>query len=780
MGFQVGGVGSADVRTAETSEDVTLQLVVRRVRFKSVDSGLFIAEATLAPGGQNALPAVVAAYKGDSGSFVIKGTSPGFVSMDPVGSTMSCRGRWVVDPTYGPQFDVLVLQEVVPTTPEALRKYLGSGRLKGIGPATADEMVNRWGVEVLSILDNTPERLQEISGLTPTKVAIISNAWKDKKTYYRLVSFLGAHGIGEGKALKIQETLGPLDLESRIRENPYVLTEVEGVGFKTADQVAMSLGFTPSCALRINAALQHILMDRIQNDGHTAVPAAEWVGLAAAELLRPREEIQKYCQALIDEQKVVLRQLPVAQKEKRYGNEEWVTTVLPCASPIRVAAQENSIAKSLTRLSGAHSPLGPEDSEVARQTLEDPARNLDPSQKSAAWTALNAPISVITGGPGTGKTTTLRTLVEILRLHGERVVLAAPTGRAAKRMAEAIGEEAKTMHRCLGFKPGKGFECNASNPMQGSVFIVDETSMVDTAMMAAWLSALPTGARMVMVGDADQLPSVGPGDVLKTLIQSGAVPVARLTKVHRQVEGSGIAWNAKRVLEGHAPTFDGNPWSDDFAFLRTEDNMGIQTRLLEVIDGYLEQGIRPQDIQVLSPQKTGDVGVLALNSVLRWKLNPEKPEPIPTEEAPRFMTGERVLQTKNNYDLEVFNGDLGTITKIKDDESMTVEMEDGRTVEYPKAATRDLQLGYAITVHKSQGGERPVILFVCSASHTFMLNRNLMYTGITRGRNKVVMVGSARTAVMAAKKRDELVRTTGLGHEVGRVFRSQPRASARP
>lgn len=787
MGFQVNGVDNAEAAPGESAL-TTIQLVVRRMRFKNPETGLFIAEGVPGSSHVELPPQLAAAYRhavGPGKPIVIKGVSPSLMADDPVGTTLSCRGHWVVNDTYGLQFDVVYVQDTIPTTPDALRKYLGSGRLKGIGPVTANEMVERWGVDALRILDTEPLRLLEITGLTPSKVAAITETWKAKRAFYGLVSFLGEHGLGESKALKIQECLGEEQLEHRIRENPYVLTEVEGIGFKTADAVARSLGFEPSSPVRINAALQHILNERIQKDGHTAVPSAEWINQAASELLRPREEVQRYCQELINTGKVLLRHLTVVRKEQRNGGEEWVSGVQECVSPMRVARQENEIAKGIARLAHFFVSPGAQERETALQALESTERNLDPSQKAAAWTALTSPVSVITGGPGTGKTTTLRTIVEVLLEQGERVVLAAPTGRAAKRMAEAIGQEAKTMHRCLKYTPAKGFDHHSGKPLVGSVFVVDETSMVDTAMGAAWLNALPSGARLILVGDADQLPSVGPGDVLRSLVDSKAltdskaVTVARLTKVHRQVEGSGIAWNARRILEGHPPSFDGDPWVHDFAFLKAEDNAGIQAHLLRLIDGYLQRGIKPQDIQVLSPQRTGEVGVDALNHLLRWSLNPEKPVPMDPEETPRFLIGERVLQTKNNYDLEVFNGDLGTVVAIRDDESMDVEMEDGRTVVYDKLAAKNLQLGYAMTVHKSQGGERPVVLMVCSASHTYMLNRNLLYTGITRGRNHVVMVGSARTAMLAARKRDELVRVTGLGCEFERVFKARPAPARR-
>lgn len=789
MGFKVEGAASSDAQKFQDPAEKLQQLsvVVARQRYVNRETGFFIAEGVPEAGPQVVLPQEfvgldAARLVGAGRPVTIRGMSQLFVETDPIGSTLQCHGTWVMDPAYGLQFDVNHIEDVVPTTPSALQKYLGSGRLKGIGPATAREMVSRWGVDVLRILDHTPERLTEISGITPTKAKAIAETWQEKRRFYRLVSFLGQYGIGEGRALKIQEALGAENLEHRLRANPYELTQVEGIGFKIADQVALAMGMDRTSPTRINAALAHILHEKIQQAGHTAVPAREWVAQAQADLGCSLADTQRHCQSLIDSGKVLYRDLRLTVAEKRGEETAWVTRDVACVSPVRIAQQENLIAKDLLRLAETVDPMAADESEVAQQMLDDPERNLDPSQRAAAWTSLNAPFSIITGGPGTGKTTTLRSIVDVCRRLGRRIVLAAPTGRAAQRMKEATGEEAKTMHRALEYKQGLGFQRHRTNPMEGDVFVLDESSMVDTSMAAHWLAAIPMGARVIWVGDADQLPSVGPGDVLRNLIESKSVPVSTLRKVHRQAEGSGIAQNAARVREGQPPVFEGNPWTDDFSFIRADDNEVLLKSLEELVDGYLALGYRAQDIQVLTPQRTGAVGVESLNHILRWKLNPENPIPVTEEEGggARFQLGERVLQTKNNYQLEVFNGDLGTVIDIKNDGGLKVEMEDGRKVDYAKKDTSALQYGYAITVHKSQGGERPIILLVCSPSHTHMLNRNLIYTGITRGKQRVVMVGSPRTAVIAARKKDELVRATGLVFEIARVNGLARKATPRP
>lgn len=772
MAFRAPGASSTPHLEVVRSDDMAadayghrLVWQVRKVRFQDVDSGRFIAEGVPA-GIVPALPAHLAHLQPSLVSGVtVLGTSPTFVANDQVGHVLECRGRWIDHELYGLQFDVLYVNEQVPTTPDALKKYLGSGKFPGIGPAIAKEMIGRWGVDVLNILDNDPDRLAEINGLTPVRVAKILAAWKEKRSRFALTAFLGSHGIGESKAMKVIDELGDTgDLETKIRANPYLLTTVDGIGFRTADQVAMSLGVPQDSPVRIEAALAHILNDATQQQGHTAISDIDWLRKAAGELGYTEEMLRPYCQALLDNQTVVLRTLPVRAP--------GTSLVQPrrCVSLYTEALKEHRVARNLERLRKSASQLDADAKEMAVHYIQSADRGLDPSQQRAVLAMVDNASMIMTGGPGTGKTTTLRAAVELFKRQGLEVVLAAPTGRAAKRMEEAIGHTASTMHRCLEYKPHIGFGRNASNPLNGQVFIVDEASMIDTTMASAWLSALPDGGRMIWVGDADQLPSVGSGDVLRNLIESGHLPVARLTRVHRQAEGSGIAWNAQRILQGASPGAGGDPWVDDFAFVSANTADQVIDQIKELVAGFQAAGVPPQSIQVLSPQRTGALGVSNLNHELRWFLNPKQKTPIPPEDCPKWLEGDRVMQTKNNYDLEVFNGDMGTIVKIGNDESLVVEMEGERKVTFSKVASRGLQMGYAITVHKSQGGERPVIVMVCSSAHTFMLNQNLLYTGVTRGRDKVVLVGDPRAAFLAVRKHDEQVRTTGLVHEINRVM----------
>lgn len=777
MGFLADQAREAP-RTIHTEPSPTPQSVFRvtvsRLRSHNPDTGFFIAEVRPADQAPE-LPADLVEMGMRVPSVVsIKGVSQAFQGTDQVGSTLECVGEWFVDPRYGLQFMVSFVQDAIPTTVDALEKYLGSGQLKGIGPASARAMVDKWGLDTIRVLDNTPERLSEIPRLTPAKVAAITEAWKAKREMYGVVSFLGLHGIGEGLAMRVRDAMGVENLEQKVRKNPYMLTEVEGIGFKKADAVALSIGFPENSPQRTGAALVHILREAVDKNGHTAVPVSRWIDAAVAQLNRPREEIRGICQALVNIKRVVLRDLETMGPHGQMVKET-------CVSPMREARAERHVAVNLKRLIEGHAPLDLEQRNSLIKVVSDPVRRLDPSQKEAGWAVFQAPVSVLTGGPGTGKTTTLRSVVDAATDMGWKVVLSAPTGRAAKRMEEAIGMEAMTMHRRLGFKPGEGFAKNEASPMIGDFFVIDEASMVDTAMMSAWLRAIPTGATVLFVGDADQLPSVGAGDVLRDLIDSQSVPVSRLTHVHRQAEGSGIGWNAAQVREGRPLSTGGDPWRDDFAFLKAADDHAIRTQLVEVIEGLMRQGVAPQDIQVLCPQRPHDCGTIALNELLRGLLNPNRPDSERLSEG--VCVGERLMQIKNNYELEVFNGDMGTVTKIKDDGGLEMVMEDGRQVSFPKTALRDLEYGYAITVHKSQGGERPVILMPISRAHSFSLNRSLMYTGITRGKSRVMLIGDGRTAAMAVRKKSDLVRTTGLIREmraVGVPVLTPPRSSPAP
>ena len=768
MAFSSGRVETSRTTRENWVEEglVKLPVQIRSVVFKNAENGFFILKGQ-PPKGETWPLGLHEGRPLPNRECGFRGTSKALTDLvDPSAEVFDFLGNWIVDPSYGLQFNVVMIRERTPSTPEGLMRYLSSGRLKGVGPATAKIMLEKWGMETLEILDKTPERLREIPGLNAKKIQTIQNSWKEKRALYELVSFLGLHGLGEGMAARIHAGKADLpigDIIRQIQANPYALTDIDGVGFKTADQLALSLGFANDDPVRVESALYHLLRDATSKDGHTALPGKVWAEKAAIDLDLPLTVVRPACKRLIDTGRVVLRSLPVERLERRAHGEVMVYDPMPCVQPDMLARTEEAIVSHVQRLVASAAEFDAVQLSAFTRGIEDPARNLDPSQKSAAWLALTSPVAVLTGGPGTGKTTTLRTLVALAQEAGLRVVLAAPTGRAAKRMEEAIKVEAGTMHRKLGFRPGGGFAFNEDNPLEGDLFILDESSMIDSMMMAAWIRAIPTGGRLLLVGDADQLPSVGAGDILRNFIQSGRISVARLTEVHRQAKGSAIALNAQRVLAGHPTSWDGDPMSDEFAFVEATGNDVIAGRIQGIVEGLLGQGIRPEDIQILAPQKNGEAGTESLNQLLRWPLNPTRPDPQAFEEIPRVLEGERLMQIKNNYELGLFNGDMGTVKSIDDDNGEIVLVtEDGREVDLNREQARQMLYGYAITVHKSQGGERPVVIMPMSKSHAFSLNRSLLYTGITRGKQRVILVGEKQTVVRAARKIEQTKRLTGL------------------
>lgn len=754
-----------DAPVLEAVEELTV--TVRQVLFNNPENGYFIAEVEMS--GENVAPEGASRSSRFGGPTVlIKGESPSFAehANASVGQSLSVSGQWAED-ARGLFFKVLFTQESIPTTREALGKYLADGRLKGIGPAIARRLLDRFNLDLLRILDHDPDRLAEETGITLEKARSIANHWKTKREQFRVVSFLGVHGIGEGLAKRVAEEWGSADLEDRIRQDPYLLTRVEGIGFKKADHVAMSVGLPPDSPLRIRAALVDVLQTQVQNGGNTAVPLREWVRAAMAFVGQPQKVVEEHCSVLIKDRQVVLRKIMF----QRFVNNELIETMTDCASPFRLGLKENAIARSLVAHLGNSDKIDPDVTQKLVTTLSDKSLGLDPSQREASLMIAKSCVSILTGGPGTGKTTTLRSLVKAFEGAGLKVVLAAPTGRAAKRMEEAIGRSAATIHRTLEFKGSLGFTRDSQNPLEGDVFILDENSMVDTALMDAWLNALPKDARLIFVGDADQLPSVGPGNVMRDLIDCGRIPVARLTTVHRN--GGLIAKTAQRVLSGKAPTLPADPWVDTFAFVPADDEEKIIETVNMLIDGFINKGHDPRGIQVLVPQKDGLVGTHAFNDVLRQRLNVEPGiDWSTTAMGSGFLKGDRVMQVKNDYKRDVYNGDMGHVIEVFDGgRELLVELENGTPVKYTKEEQRELELGYAQTVHKSQGGERPIIIMVCANNHSFTLNRNLLYTGITRGKERVLLVGHAKAAALAAYKVDQSVRLTGLKLEMDRVWK---------
>ena len=660
-------------------------------------------------------------------------------------------GEWVEHPQYGRQLKCSACQLQKPTTLLGIERYLGSGLIHGVGPSTAKLIVQHFGEETLTVLSEHPERLQEVPKMGKKRWIQIAESFREQQQAREAMVFLQSYGIPASLSVKISRLYGERAPEV-IRQNPYRLCEdLEGVGFLTADRIGTALGIAPDSEHRIQSAVKYVLRDAAASMGHVYLPRRE-LTLRAAQLLRVEEAL---CHRQI-QQLALLRDVVLQGGD---GEEERV--YLPAFD-----AAEREVAQRLCELMAS---LAPVKSRGAHRDIDrferDRGIRFSEKQREAIISALEQGVLVITGGPGTGKTTIINCIIRLLSSEGE-VVLCAPTGRAAKRMTEATGYESKTIHRLLEYGGEEGsFARNQENPIEGDCVIVDETSMVDLMLMRSLLRAIEPGTRLLLVGDADQLPSVGAGNVLGDILQSGAVPAVRLTDIFRQGETSRIVVNAHRINHGEMPLL--NEKGTDFFFERKEGFaqtaqtiVQLVTRRLPKFLGYAEdertaQAVR--NIQVLAPAKKGECGVMALNTLLQAALNPSGPgRPSLSYGETVFRLGDKVMQTRNDYQIEwrketvsgwedgagVFNGDVGFITKVDEEEhSLTVLFDEEREVVYQSGQLENLDLAYCLSVHKSQGSEFPVVVMPVAGGPPMLLTRNLFYTALTRARSLVVLVG---------------------------------------
>lgn len=674
------------------------------------------------------------------------------------GEWITAQGTWQRDKDHGLQMKARTLKTQPPTSLEGIEKYLGSGLIKGIGPVYATKLVKKFGEKVFEIIEHQSKRLEEVDGIGYERRQRIKEAWAEQKVVRDIMLFLHAHGVSTNRAARIYKTYGE-NAVSIIRANPYTLArDIHGIGFHSADAVAMKLGFEQDSLLRARGAIDHLLTEAT-GEGHCALPREELIQ-AALRLLGLEEKIEVLEQALerhLHDQRVTLER--IAGKELIF---------LP---HLRVA--EEIIASRLHQLAESATPTPFIDPEKAIPWVEQKTgRTLSPTQREALKTALQHRAVVITGGPGVGKTTLIQSLLLILRAKKLRCLLAAPTGRAAQRLAEATQLEAKTIHRLLEFVPGQGrFLRDIDNPLETDVLVVDETSMVDVPLMSRLLLAHPPKARLILVGDVDQLPSVGPGLVLPDIIRSDIIPVVHLKEIFRQSGGSQIIEAAHAINEGQLPTLPEPSANDtknanDFFFIEREDTDDILSTLLSLVRDRIPKrlGIDAiMDIQVLAPMHRGTLGIGELNIKLQEILNPSQQHRTETSAyGTLFREGDKVLQTTNNYDKEVFNGDIGRIKTINIIEKNLTVHFDNRKIVYDFSELDELTLAYAITIHKSQGSEFPVVLMPLAMQQYLLLQRNLLYTGLTRGRRLVMLVGQKKAFTTAVHNASTRFRYGGL------------------
>jgi exodeoxyribonuclease V alpha subunit len=667
------------------------------------------------------------------------------------GETVEATGRWGDDPEHGRQFKADHLQTSPPATLEAIEKYLGSGLVKGIGEHYAHKIVERFGKRTLEIIDESPTFLKEIKGIGARRIQQIRESWRQQKSIRDIMIFLQSHGVGAARAVRIHKTYGERALEL-VKANPYRLaSDIWGIGFQTADELAKRLGVDPQSPLRAQAALRHALHEA-RDDGHCGVPES---------LLRA--EAAKLTGVLDDVLHAATEQLVASQelvRETNFVEEPWLYL-----RPMHVA--ETGIAETLRELRDGSHPLPAFDLEAAIGWVEKRmAISLAAQQREAIRQAVTRKVLVVTGGPGTGKTTLVRGILDIVQAKKLRCALAAPTGRAARRLSETTGQAASTLHRLLEFD-ARGATRNAEHPLEIDLLLIDEVSMVDVPLMHQVLRALPPQACLLLVGDVDQLPSVGPGSVLASILQSGAVPFVRLTEIFRQAQESGIVRAAYRVNDGEMPESARPDQLGDFYFVEAESPVVIQEKIITLVRDRIPQrfGLDPlRDIQVLTPMNRSELGVKQLNQLLQETMNPQQAQESP--EVARFDTtfrlGDKVIQTVNDYGKEVFNGDIGRVRRIDEtNQELTVEF-DGKPVVYEFDELDELSLAYALTIHKSQGSEYPAVVIPLHTQHYLLLQRNLLYTGITRGRKLVVLVGSRKALALAVQRQDTRQRFTLL------------------
>lgn len=666
------------------------------------------------------------------------------------GEWVSAEGTWVIDREHGRQLKAVTIQTQPPDSIEGIEKYLASGMIKGIGPVYAKKLVEKFGRSVFDIIESESARLQEVEGIGRERRQRIKAAWAEQRQVREIMVFLHAHGISTSRAVRIYRTFGE-DVMERIRTDPYCLArEIRGIGFLSADKIAARLGVEKESMLRVRAGLAHALAEA-SGEGHCCVPREALVH-AAAKLLEVNE-------TLVSD--VLAGELSCGELilESIDGDS---MVFLPA---IRVA--EQGVADRLRVLAEKQSTGYPE-MDVARAVDWVQSRTgkaLSDSQLRALRMVLQSGCSIITGGPGVGKTTLVNSILKILSAKNVRCVLCAPTGRAAKRLNESTGLEAKTIHRLLGPRPGGGFLHDESHPLAGDLFVMDEVSMVDVSLMAKFLRALPRGANLLLVGDPDQLPSVGPGLVLRDVIASHVVPCESLDVVFRQAGTSLIVQAAHAVNAGRVPIGDHPSLADaDFYFIEREDTASAADTLVDLVSRRIPKkfGLDPlRDIQVLTPMNRGVLGVRNLNDRLQAAIIGHS-GPTVERYGVSFRAGDKVIQTRNNYDKDVFNGDIGVVRSLSLDEREILIEFDGRRVTYDFAELDEIDPAFAITVHKSQGSEFPCVIIPLAMEQYMLLQRNLLYTGITRGKMLVVLIGQKKAFAAAVRNQDARKRATGL------------------
>ena len=704
---------------AGSGENEVLAGLVERVTFHSQESGFCVLRVKV--GGRRDLVAVV-----------------GHAAMVSAGEWITATGGWMNDRNHGLQFKARFLKTSEPSSLEGIRKYLGSGMIRGIGPVYAGRLVEKFGKEVFDIIEADPELLREIEGIGPIRAERIAEGWADQKSIREIMVFLHQHGVSTARSVRIYKTYGADSIEV-MSQNPYRLArDIRGIGFRTADAIAEKLGIEKTSMIRVRAGVSYALAEAM-GDGHCAYPRADLAGQAAKLLEVPADLVESAVRDELEEGVVVSDTIGRAE----------------CLFLAGLHAAERKIAENIARIRSGSAPWPAIDADKALPWIEGKTGlELAEGQAAAVRLALESKAMVITGGPGVGKTTIVNSILRILAAKRARLLLCAPTGRAAKRMSEATGMEAKTIHRILEFDPKSfRFRRDEENPLECDLLVVDESSMIDVQLMQSLLRAVPGESAFLMVGDIDQLPSVGPGQVLADIIESGAVPVVRLTEVFRQAARSRIVSSAHRINAGRMPDLEPPDGDTDFYFVPAETPEIAVPRIVEMVRNRIPRrfGFDPvKDIQVLCPMNRSGVGARSLNIELQAALNPAGDRKV-ERFGWTFAPGDKVMQVENDYEKEVYNGDIGMIRDVDLEQGEILVDFDGRVVDFAFGELDSLVPAYATTIHKSQGSEYPAVVVPVMTQHFTMLQRNLLYTGVTRGRKLVVLVGQKKALAIAIR-----------------------------
>ncbi len=705
--------------------------LVERVTFHSEESGYCVIKIKV---------------KGERELATVVGHTP---AVSP-GEFVSCSGDWIYNREYGRQFQSVFLNVYPPATKQGIEKYLGSGMVKGIGPTYASRLVKQFGEKVFDIIEQNPERLKEVEGIGPKRFKAIVSGWADQKIIRNIMIFLHSHKVSTAKSVRIFKKYGE-NAVSIITQNPYILAkDIKGIGFRSADTIALNMGIPKDSILRARAGISYVLSEASSNLGHACLPKDELIKMANELLEMPEQTICDAIEKEIEENSLVSDDHPKSE----------------CLYLPSLFYSEVGIASSIRRLNQSCVNWPNIDPDKAIAWVEKKLNiNLAESQKEAAGKALNSKLMVITGGPGVGKTTLVNSILRILSAKKVKIILCAPTGRAAKRMSETTGCEAKTIHRLLEVSPETGkFQRNREKPLDCDLLVIDECSMVDLSLANSLLQAVPDHASVIFVGDVNQLPSVGPGTFLSDLIECGQITVIKLTEVFRQAADSWIIRAAHQINKGYFPPLPQKGQKGDFYFIAKETPEEIVSTIVSLVQLRLPRtfGFDPiKDIQVLCPMNRSLTGARSMNELLQSALNPSSDNAI-TKFGITFDLNDKVMQIENNYDKDVFNGDIGFINGIDKEEETVLVTFDGRDVIYSFDELDELVLCYATTIHKSQGSEYPVVIIPISTQQFMMLKRNLVYTGVTRGKKLVVVVGQKKALFMAIKDNRSLKRWSGL------------------